>query len=86
VAAAIAPPQKEASQVTGAPESSSAMAIVPKIQTATVEKGNNLWRISRETLGQGVRYTEIYAANATQIRDPKLIYPGQVFVIPGELN
>jgi len=64
----------------------SATAVVGEIQTATVEKGNSLWRISRGTLGRGIRYTEIYAANAAQIRDPKLIYPGQVFVIPGQIN
>jgi nucleoid-associated protein YgaU len=64
----------------------SAAAVVPEIQTATVEKGNSLWRISRETLGHGTRYTEIYAANSSQIRDPKLIYPGQVLVIPGQTN
>jgi nucleoid-associated protein YgaU len=61
-------------------------AVVAEIQTATVEKGNNLWRISREMLGHGKRYTEIYAANSSQIRDPKLIYPGQVFVIPNQTN
>ena len=65
---------------------SAAAAVVPEIQTATVEKGNSLWRISRETLGHGTRYTEIYAANSAQIRDPKLIYPGQIFVIPGQAN
>jgi len=63
-----------------------AAAVVNEIQTATVEKGNSLWRISRGMLGRGIRYTEIYAANAAQIRDPKLIYPGQVFVIPGQTN
>lgn len=61
-------------------------AVVAEIQTATVEKGYSLWRISRKTLGRGTRYTEIYAANSSQIRDPKLIYPGQVFVIPGQTN
>jgi len=61
-------------------------AVVAEIQTATVDKGNSLWRISRRTLGVGTRYTEIYAANSEQIRDPKLIYPGQVFVIPGQTN
>jgi nucleoid-associated protein YgaU len=65
---------------------SAAAVVVPEIQTATVEKGNSLWRISHDTLGRGTRYTEIYAANSSQIRDPKLIYPGQVLVIPGQTN
>jgi nucleoid-associated protein YgaU len=37
-------------------------------------------------LGRGVRYTQIYEANASQIRDPDLIYPKQIFVIPGAPN
>ena len=57
-------------------------AVVPEISTATVTRGDSLWRISRKTLGFGVRYTLIYQANAKQIRDPNLIYPGQVFVLP----
>lgn len=49
-----------------------------------VQPGNSLWRIARDALGAGAAYTVIYEANRTQIRDPNLIYPGQVFVIPGE--
>ena len=59
-----------------------AASIVSDLKTATVSRGDSLWRISRKLLGQGVKYTEIYASNASQIRDPKLIYPGQVFVMP----
>ena len=47
-----------------------------------VQPGNSLWRIARRTLGDGVAYTVIYDANSDQIRDPDLIYPGQVFEIP----
>jgi nucleoid-associated protein YgaU len=49
-----------------------------------VQPGNSLWRIARGTLGAGTAYTVIYEANRAQIRNPDLIYPGQVFVIPGE--
>jgi nucleoid-associated protein YgaU len=55
---------------------------VPSLGTATVIHGDSLWRISRKILGHGMRYTLIYEANASQIRDPNLIYPGQVFVVP----
>jgi hypothetical protein len=51
-------------------------------QLVTVQPGNSLWRISREHYGEGVRYVQIYQANIDQIRDPDLIYPGQIFVIP----
>jgi len=48
-----------------------------------VQPGASLWRIARQAYGQGVRYTVIYEANRDQIRDPDLIYPGQVFAVPG---
>jgi nucleoid-associated protein YgaU len=41
-----------------------------------------LWNISSKFYGEGLRYTVIYQANSGQIRDPNLIYPGQVFVVP----
>jgi len=47
-----------------------------------IRKGDNLWRISRRLYGQGIRYTTIYQANQGQIRNPDLIYPGQVFLTP----
>jgi len=47
-----------------------------------VQPGNSLWRIAYRAYGHGVRYTVIYQANRTQIRDPNLIYPGQVFTVP----
>lgn len=47
-----------------------------------VQPGHSLWRIARQTYGGGVLYTLIYTANAEQIRDPDLIYPGQVFQLP----
>ncbi|MEH6653034.1 LysM peptidoglycan-binding domain-containing protein [Loktanella salsilacus] len=51
--------------------------------TQTVQPGNTLWAIARDNLGDGIMYVDLFAANADQIRDPDLIYPGQVFVIPG---
>lgn len=48
---------------------------------AVVQPGQNLWRIARQSYGQGMRYTVIYLANRGQIRDPNLIYPGQVFAM-----
>jgi hypothetical protein len=47
-----------------------------------VQPGNNLWQISRGTYGRGAAYTIIYQANKNQIRDPDLIYPGQIFTLP----
>lgn len=49
-----------------------------------IRKGDTLWRISRENYGVGSRYTVIYLANGDQIRNPDLIYPGQVFRMPAD--
>ncbi|HEX9646306.1 MAG TPA: LysM peptidoglycan-binding domain-containing protein [Alphaproteobacteria bacterium] len=48
-----------------------------------VQPGNSLWRIARRVYGRGVRHTLIFEANRDQIRDPDLIYPGQIFLVPG---
>ena len=58
--------------------------VVPEVNTAIVARGDNLWRISKRVYGHGLRYTVIFGANTPQIRNPDLIYPGQVFVLPGE--
>lgn len=47
-----------------------------------IQPGNNLWNIARRLYGSGFSYTVIYEANKDQIRDPNLIYPGQVFETP----
>jgi nucleoid-associated protein YgaU len=50
--------------------------------TVTVQPGFTLWQIASERLGAGPRYVQVFEANKDQIRDPDLIYPGQVFTIP----
>lgn len=50
--------------------------------TFIIRRGDNLWMIAKRLYGQGIRYSTIYQANTDQIRNPDLIYPGQVFVIP----
>lgn len=47
-----------------------------------IRQGDNLWTISRRMYGSGFRYTTIFQANADQIVNPDLIYPGQVFQLP----
>jgi nucleoid-associated protein YgaU len=47
-----------------------------------VQPGNSLWRIARRTYGSGFGYSVIYDANRDQIKDPDLIYPGQIFTLP----
>ena len=55
---------------------------VPLNAVVFVEPGNSLWRIARRVYGKGIRYSVIFAANREQIRNPDLIYPGQVFFVP----
>lgn len=47
-----------------------------------VQPGNSLWRLARSTYGSGLAYAIIYRANKDQIRDPDLIFPGQMFALP----
>ncbi|MSP20988.1 MAG: LysM peptidoglycan-binding domain-containing protein [Alphaproteobacteria bacterium] len=61
-----------------APEAIRAMAPGEVI----VQPGNTLWRIARNAYGRGTLYTVIYLANAEQITNPDLIYPGQIFRLP----
>jgi len=53
-----------------------------RASVVVVQPGNNLWTLARIHYGRGVLYTQIYTANRELIRDPELIYPGQVFVLP----
>jgi nucleoid-associated protein YgaU len=76
-------PQVAAAVPTDLPDRSAPSAVVvPKIATATVSRGDSLWRLSRISYGVGMRYAAIYNANRKQIRNPNLIYPGQTFVVP----
>jgi nucleoid-associated protein YgaU len=77
-------PQLAAAGNTAVPGGSSSAVVVPKIATTTVSKGDSLWRLSQFNLGAGTRYAVIYKANKEQIRNPNLIYPGQIFVMPAK--
>lgn len=48
-----------------------------------VHKGDALWRIAYRSYGEGVRYVDIFRRNADKIDDPDLIYPNQIFAVPG---
>lgn len=67
---------------SGAAESNAAMGAGAGTSVVVIARGDNLWRIARKIYGAGVRHSVIYEANRNQIRDPDLIYPGQVFTIP----
>lgn len=50
--------------------------------TYTVVKGDCLWNIAKKFYKKGALYTKIYNANKDKIKNPNLIYPGQVLIIP----
>lgn len=79
-------PQLAAAGTAVVPDSGSpsSTVVVPKIATTTVTRGDSLWRLSQASYGAGMRYAVIYKANKEQIRNPNLIYPGQVFVVPAK--
>lgn len=51
-------------------------------RTYTVKSGDCLWNIAKKYYGNGSQYTKIYNANRDKIKNPNLIYPGQVLTIP----
>ena len=73
----------ETSGQNGSAEDASTSVPLQKVEgSVIIRKGDNLWTISKRTYGKGTRYTTIYLANRDQIRNPDLILPGQVFVMP----
>lgn len=67
--ATVEPPKRETSQA-------------PKAATYTVKAGDCLWNIVKKQLGNGADYTKIYNLNKDKIKNPNLIYPGQVLTLP----
>lgn len=53
-----------------------------QVSAVTVQPGFTLWGIARESYGDGMLFVKVYEANKSLIRDPDLIYPGQVFEVP----
>jgi LysM repeat protein len=83
VAAVLDPPTKatatpEAPAVTQADAPAAAATPV----TVTVQPGFTLWGIAQQRYGDGVLYVQVFEANKDKIKDPDLIYPGQVFSVP----
>lgn len=76
--------QATAAEANGGETGSSASPLRKVEGSVIIRRGDNLWTISKRTYGKGTRYTTIYLANRDQIRNPDLIWPGQVFNMPKE--
>ena len=71
---AVAPPPPRPAPTSPKP--------VNQNKTYTVVRSDCLWNIAKKFYGNGSQYTKIYNANRDKIRNPNLIYPGQVLTIP----
>lgn len=87
-AAETVPAAPAASETAAAPEAPAAPQADPAPTpaaapvTVTVQPGFTLWGIAQERYGDGVLYVQVFEANKDKIKDPDLIYPGQVFSVP----
>lgn len=57
----------------------------PQLRTGAaviIRRGDSLWQVARRNYGAGYRFTTIFEANRDQVRNPDLIYPGQVLKVP----
>lgn len=81
---AIQAPQQTA-QAAQDPASQAPVSQAPvsqAMQTYTVESGDTLSKIAKETLGNANAYNQIFELNTPMLKDPDDIYPGQVLIIP----
>ncbi len=81
-----APDTASAPDMPPADSDPKAPAAEPMISAITVQPGSTLWAISRERYGDGLLYVQVFEANRDKIRDPDLIYPGQVFELPADVS
>lgn len=75
-------PLPDFSDVQGGSSSTAPQPPRPQERTYTVQKGDSLSKIAKALYGSAKQWTVIYEANKDSIKNPDLIYPGQVFRIP----
>jgi nucleoid-associated protein YgaU len=72
---------REAVEEIQALDKSPATLLAP-VSLVTIQPGNTLWGLARKKYGRGILYVRVYEANTDRIRDPDLIFPGQIFAVP----
>jgi nucleoid-associated protein YgaU len=48
----------------------------------TIQPGFTLWQLAELKYGSGDRFVQIFDANRDLIKDPDMIFPGQIFAVP----
>jgi nucleoid-associated protein YgaU len=86
-AGAVSVPEPSTALPDSPPPVSSTVTVTGQLKrtdsSVIIRRGDTLWHISRRIYGEGTRYTTIYLANQQQIEDPDMIWPGQIFTLPG---
>ena len=82
VTSRVETPFRREDVTTWSPQHGDNTVAPPRMSVVTVQPGSTLWAISRAAYGDGILYMRVYEANSDRIRDPDLIYPGQVFDLP----
>ncbi len=77
-------PAEASASASAEPKTIQQAPLAKSDSSVIIRRGDTLWQISRRVYGQGVRYTTIYLANETQINNPDMIEPGQIFTVPRE--
>jgi nucleoid-associated protein YgaU len=72
------------SMETTAPEATEAGGAVERERTYTVVSGDSLSKIAKKQYGDANKWKAIYEANKDKIKNPDLIYPGQVLNLPAD--
>jgi nucleoid-associated protein YgaU len=60
----------------------SPMRVETGVSVITVQPGFTLWGIAEANFGDGIAYVQIFQENRASIRNPDLIFPGQIFQLP----
>jgi nucleoid-associated protein YgaU len=56
-------------------------AVTASGKTYTVQAGDSLWSIAQKFYGTGSKWGELYELNKDIIKDPRLIFVGQVLKV-----
>jgi len=59
-----------------------AKRVAKRARRCVVKRGDSLWRIAEKVYGDAFLWGKLFKANRSKIRDPNLIYPGQILNIP----